>query len=196
MSRAALYLRVSTTDQKTDMQRHDLMDLAKARGWKVVAVYEDYISGTHDRRPQLQSMLQDAKAGQFDVLCCWKLDRLFRSLKGLICTLADLDKWGVQFVCAKDSVDLSTPTGRLVMQILACFGEFEAALIRSRVKAGVANARRNGKRWGRPKKFDWDEIRRLHNEGQSIGNIAKAVGGSKAAVHKTLQKLALQSPST
>lgn len=196
MTRAVLYLRVSTTEQKTDMQRHDLMELAKARGWKVVAVYEDHISGTHDRRPQLQAMLHDAKAGHFDVLCCWKLDRLFRSLKGLICTLADLDSWGVHFVCAKDSVDMSTPTGRLVMQILACFSEFEASLIRSRVKAGVANARRNGQPWGRPKKFDWNEIKRLRVQGLSIGNIAKIVGASKTAVHKTLLKTAIEPPST
>jgi DNA invertase Pin-like site-specific DNA recombinase len=152
--RVAFYLRVSTGEQTTENQRRELEAVASHRGWHVVAVYEDRgISGAkgREKRPQLDRMLRDAVRGKFDVLAAWAVDRLGRSLQDLVGTLGDLRTAGVDLFLHQQALDTTTPSGRAMFQMLGVFAEFETAMVRERVKAGLARARASGKRLGRPK---------------------------------------------
>ena len=195
MNRCAIYCRVSTADQSTQLQQRELEAFAKARGWTVAAVYTDKSTGTHSNRLQLQGMIKAVRSRQVDIVLCWKLDRFFRSLKDLVVTLQEMTDLGVSFVSLKDQIDLTTPQGRLMVHLLAAFAEFEASLIRSRVKAGLENARKNGTQLGRPPQVDPNKVFQLRAEGLSMSVIAKRLGCSKSAVHKTLQKFRSQNCS-
>lgn len=194
--RTALYVRVSSQDQNTDLQKQELQDFVSRRGWNIAGIYEDRATGTNDQRPMLQKLLNDARARRFDILVCWKLDRLFRSLKGLIATLQELSELHIQFVSLRDNLDLTTSQGRLLMHLLGAFGEFEVSLIRERVKAGLDNAKRRGRRLGRPPRIDCEQVARLRKKGFSLSQIARRLGISKSAVHKTLSKMAVTNAST
>lgn len=169
------------------MQLHDLQEFAKARGWLVHKVYEDYASGTTANRKSLREMLQDAKQRRFDVLVVWKLDRLFRSLRDMVGTLHDFGELGIEFVALKDQIDLTTASGRLMTHMLSAFAEFEASLIRSRVVAGLDAARRRGQRLGRPRLRDDGKIQSLHRQGLSERKIAIRLGISRGAVQRSLR---------
>lgn len=188
----AIYLRVSTQEQSTEMQRHELEQYASARSWSVVNFYEDQASGTStDRRPMLKQLMIDARARKFDVLLVWKLDRWARSLKDLITSLQELSDLGIQFVSMKDQIDMTTAAGRLMLHIIAAFAEFEASIIRERVRAGLNNAKQRGKKLGRPQLIDPFRVLAMRQHGMSLGAIAKDLGVTKSAVSKTLSKLAL-----
>ena len=119
-------------------------------------------------------------------MLAWKLDRLFRSLKDLVITLQDLSELGVDFISLKDNIDMTTSSGRLLTHLLGAFAEFEASLIRERVKAGLAHAKSKGQRLGRPKVRDDTRIEELRAQGLSIQAIADRLGVSKAAVQRAL----------
>ena len=138
----AIYLRVSTQDQSTEIQRHELISFVGSRGWGEPKVYEDKESGTTIKRPALQQLLTDARARRVDVIVCWKLDRLFRSLGDLVAVLKELEELGVLFISMRDQIDMTTSAGRLMTHLLGAFAEFEASLIRERVRAGLANAKK------------------------------------------------------
>lgn len=184
--KVAIYVRVSTQDQSLDLQRSELTRFAKARGWKVQKVYEDKATGTNDNRPRLKELMQAAHAREFDVLLIWKLDRLFRSIKGLVTTIQDLQALGIAFVSLKDQIDLSTPSGRLMTHILGAFAEFEAALIKERVVAGLREAKRKGVKLGRPKMIDSSEVLELRKAGLSYEKIASKLGFSKGGIFRAL----------
>lgn len=193
--RCAIYLRVSTMDQKTDLQHDELKSYCAARGWTVTQVYEDKATGCNTNRTHFQKLMKDAHARRFDVLAVWKLDRFARSLKDLVNHLQELTDLGIGFVSIKDAgVDLTTPTGRLLTHLLSAFSEFEASLIRMRVKAGLDNAKRKGKKLGRPKVRDDDRIRALRAQGLSIRAIARQAGVSAMAVQRSLKSVT-KSPS-
>jgi len=121
----ALYLRVSTSDQSTELQSSELLAYCKARGFNDVEIYEDIgRTGTNDNRPALKKLIADAKQRKFDIVICWKIDRLFRSLKHLILTLQEFDDLGIKFISLKDQIDLTTSSGRLLMQIIGAMSEF------------------------------------------------------------------------
>jgi len=184
----AVYLRVSTSEQNTDIQKSDLLKYIETRGWTLFEIYEDKASGTNDNRPNLRKLLQDTKQGKFNVLLVWKLDRLCRSLKDLVNTLSFLSEHSVEFVSYKDQIDLTTATGRLMTQIIGAFAEFEASLIRERVIAGIRNAQSKGVRLGRPKKLcDTDAILKLRQQGLSIRNIAVELGLSIGMVQRAVE---------
>ncbi len=185
--RVGIYVRVSTQDQSCELQKRDLDAFAAARGWDVAGVYEDKgLTGTNGNRPMLKALLKDARERKLDVVLCWKLDRLFRSLKDLVATLSELEELGVSFVSQRDNLDLTTSSGRLMMHMLGAFAEFEANLIQERVRAGLANARAKGKILGRPKVRDDSEIRAHRARGLSIREIAKALGIGKTTVLRAL----------
>ncbi|MGE4131888.1 MAG: recombinase family protein [Bdellovibrionales bacterium] len=186
--KVAIYVRVSTQDQSLDLQKSELLRFAKARGWRVHKVYEDKATGTNDNRPQLKALMRDARAREYDVLLIWKLDRLFRSIKGLVTSIQDFEALGIAFVSLKDQIDLSTPSGRLMVHMLGAFAEFEASLIRERVVAGLREAQRKGVQLGRPIRLDHSQIIRHRAEGLSMAQIARKARCSKAAVHKILKK--------
>jgi DNA invertase Pin-like site-specific DNA recombinase len=147
--RAALYARVSTTDQTTENQVIELRRYAEARGWTVAEYIDNGISGTKERRPALDRLIADARRRRFDVLVVWRLDRLGRDLKHLIMTLDEMTALGIAFTSLNEGIDTGTPAGRLQLHLLAAIAEFERARIVERVRAGIARARSQGKRLGR-----------------------------------------------
>lgn len=186
----AIYARVSTSGngQSPEMQLLELREYCARRGWTIVGEYVDVgYSGAKDRRPELDKLLSAARRRKFDAILCWKLDRIGRSLKHLVNLLAELEALGVALVSFSDNLDLSTPQGRLMFQIIAAMSEFERALVQERVKAGLKNARAHGKKLGRPRAIvDADRISCLRAQGRSIREIANELGHSRSLVHKTL----------
>ncbi len=170
--KVSLYVRVSTQDQCCDLQKDELLTFLKSRGYELYGVFEDKATGTNGNRAQFKELMAAARAKEFQVLLVWKMDRLFRSLKDLILTLQELEELGISFISLKDSIDLTTSSGRLMMQIIGAFAEFEASVIRERVRAGLKNAKAKGKRLGRPKMRDDCKIIALRQEGFSIRQIA------------------------
>jgi DNA invertase Pin-like site-specific DNA recombinase len=152
-ARAALYARTSTTEQNPETQLIALREYAGRRGWLVELEYvDDGFSGSTTRRPALDALARDARRGRFDVVVAWRLDRLGRSLRHLVTLLDDFRDVGVSFASVSDGIDLSTAAGVMQMQIVAAFAEFERTVIVERVRAGLARARREGTRIGRPPK--------------------------------------------
>src|SRR5438093_12540187 len=149
--KAAIYARVSTVDQEPENQLQELWRYVEARGWSAVEYVDRGVSGAKDRRPALDQLLADARRRRFDVVVCWRLDRLGRNLKHLITLLDELQALGVAFVSLAEGIDATTPAGRLQMQILGAIAEFEKGRIVERVRAGLARARTQGKRLGRPR---------------------------------------------
>ena len=136
LSRVAIYARVSThSGQDPEMQLRELREYAGRRGWEIVCEYTDTgVSGAKESRPELNRLMTDAHRRRFDAILVWKIDRFGRSLKHLVDALADLGAYGVAFVSLRDNLDLSTPSGRLMFQIIGAMAEFERALIQERVK--------------------------------------------------------------
>jgi DNA invertase Pin-like site-specific DNA recombinase len=151
--RAALYLRVSTNGQTTENQRLELVAMAARCGWSIIGTYEDAgISGAkgRDKRPEFDRLCRDAARRKIDVVMAWSVDRLGRSLQHLVQFLADLHASGVDLYLHQQGIDTTTPSGKAMFQMLGVFAEFERAMIRERVRSGLARARGQGKRLGRP----------------------------------------------
>ncbi len=189
--RTAIYCRCSTTDQSVEVQLHGLRDYAGARGFDVVEEYLDHgISGARARRPGLDRLLAAARRRQIDAVLVWKLDRLGRNLRHLLTLLGELDELGVRFVSLDDAIDTSTAAGRLFMQIRGAFAEYELAQIRERTRAGVAAAKRNGKKFGRPRALSSQQLARivrLRARGLSVRAIASTVNASRSVVARALK---------
>jgi DNA invertase Pin-like site-specific DNA recombinase len=145
---------VSTTQGQTcENQLLELRRYCDARGWAVFREYADQgISGSKDRRPALDQLVSDAKRRRFDVVLAWRLDRVGRNLRHLVLLLEELQAIGVGFVSLNEGIDLGTPAGRLQLHILGALAEFERERIRERVLAGVARAKAQGVRLGRPRR--------------------------------------------
>jgi DNA invertase Pin-like site-specific DNA recombinase len=151
--RIAFYQRVSTGGQTTTNQRRELQAVAKRHGWNVVQVFEDNgISGAKDRdqRPGLDALLKAVARREFDMVAAWSVDRLGRSLKNLIEVLSELHAKGIDLYLHQQGLDTSTPSGRAMFQMMGVFAEFERAMIRERVRAGIERAKADGVTLGRP----------------------------------------------
>jgi len=189
--RVGVYARVSTTDkgQDPELQLGPLREFAQARGWTIYQEYVDHgVSGATERRAALDDLLHAARRREVDVILVWKLDRFARSLRHLILTLGELEALGVAFVSLTESIDLTTPTGRLLVHVLGALGEFERDLIGERVRAGVARARAKGRQLGRPQKiFHRDQVEKLRAEGASFRQIGKQLGISPTLAHRLSQ---------
>jgi putative DNA-invertase from lambdoid prophage Rac len=186
-TRVALYARVSTFHgQDVTLQVRELRQFAEARGWAVAAEYTDTgVSGAKDSRPELNRLMLAAKRRQFDVVLCWKLDRFGRSLRHLVNALAELEAVGVAFVSLTDNLDLSTPAGRLMFQVIAAMGEFERELIRERVRAGLRHAASKGTRLGRPRVIvDRARIAGFRAQGLSWVKIAAQLGIGEGTAYR------------
>ena len=202
--KVALYARVSTKNgnQNPELQLTELRDYAGARGFDVIGEFVDVgVSGAKESRPQLDALMKLAKARKIDALIVWKLDRFGRSLKHLVTALAELEALGVAFISLRDSIDLSTPQGKLMFAVIGAMAEFERGLIRERVKAGLAVARSKGRVGGRPRKnykhdADAQRIRQLREDGQSMQKIADEIGCSKGQVHRVCAILGCSSGSS
>src|SRR5207253_10066029 len=142
-----------TLDQEPENQLQEVRRYATARGWGEPREYIDRgVSGAKDRRPALDQLLVDARRRRFDVLICWRLDRLGRNLKHLITLLEERQALGIAFVSLGEGIDCTTPAGKLQLHILAALAEFERGRIQERVKAGLARARAQGVKLGRPRR--------------------------------------------
>ena len=152
--KAAIYARVSTTDQHNEIQVRELTEYIERRGWNLTAVYQDKMSGAKARRPGLDAMMADARLRKFDVVLVLKLDRFGRSLMNCVAGIQELAAMDIRFIAVSQGLDTdqSNPASRLLLHILASVAEFERELICERVRAGVSNAKKNGKMLGRPKR--------------------------------------------
>src|SRR3954469_24733635 len=150
--KAAIYARVSTLEQEPENQLRELRRYVEARGWASAEYVDRGVSGSKDRRPALDQMITDAKRRRFDVVVCWRLDRLGRNLKHLITLLEDLQALGVAFVSLAEGIDATTPAGKLQMHILGAIAEFERERIRERVLAALRRVRAQGVKLGRPRR--------------------------------------------
>jgi len=178
--RVALYIRVSSGDQNAEMQRNELTEYAKFRKWEVAETYSDTMSGAKDRRPALDRLMADAKRGKFDIVVVWRFDRFARSTSHLLRALEEFAGLGIDFVSLCESIDTSTPTGKMIFTILASVAELERYTIRERVIAGQKAAKRRGVRFGRPTvEVDTDHALKLRKQGLSWRAVAKATGVAK-----------------
>lgn len=191
MKKIAIYGRVSTTDkgQDVDMQLRDLRKHVEARGWTTFKEYVDNgISGSKDKRPSLDAMMNDAKKRKFDVVLVWRFDRFARSTKHLIDALEDFKCLGIDFVSYMENIDTTTPGGKLFFTMVSAFAEFELNILKERVKAGLANARAKGKVLGRPcARVDREALLQLRGSGLSIRKIGARLQVDKMVVCKTLK---------
>lgn len=151
--RVGVYARVSTVDQNTENQLIELRRYCEARKWTVTQEFIDHgVSGSKESRPALNELMVAAKRPGFDALLVSRLDRLGRNLRHLILTLDELTALGIHFVSLGEGIDTSTPAGRLQLHVLGAIAEFERARIGERVRMGLARAKAEGRRLGRPRK--------------------------------------------
>lgn len=188
MLRAAIYARVSTSEQSVDPQLMALRAHAAARSFEVTEEYADQgESGSTRQRPALGRLQRAARRRHFDVLLTVRLDRLARSVRHLTELAAELEALGIDLVVLDQSIDTTTPSGKLLFHVLAAVAEFELDLIRERTRAGVAAARRRGKRIGRPRVYvPRQKALTLLREGQSVSAVARELGISRTTLRRDL----------
>ena len=187
--RAGLYARVSTHDQQTlPMQLRAMRDYARKRRWTITVEIKDVGSGA-SARPQREALIAAARRREVDLVLVWRLDRWGRSLVDLVNTLQELNALEVGFVSLSEALDLTTPSGSALAGMLAVFAEFERDILRDRVKAGIAQARIDGKPHGRPQTAARlaPEMRRLRKQGLSKRAIAKRLSVSRTSVIRLLR---------
>jgi putative DNA-invertase from lambdoid prophage Rac len=189
-----LYARVSTHDQQTlALQRNAMVAYAQQRSGSIVALVEDVGSGVHERLRR-EELMRAARRREIDAIVVWRLDRWGRSLADLVRTLQELHELGVGFISLGEALDFTTPTGRAMAGMLAVFAEFERGILRERVKAGIADARRRGTRHGRPPTVahQAEVVRQLYAEGLSKSAIARRLGIGRTSVRRFLPSTAVR----
>src|SRR5215469_10794528 len=186
MFRVGLYARVSTHDQQTlTLQMRAMREYAAKRGWTIAAQIKEVGSGASARELR-ERLVAAARRRDIDAVLVWRLDRWGRSLVDLDVTLKELSALGVGFVSLTEALDLTTSTGRAMAGMLAVFAEFERELLRERVRAGIAQARREGRPHGRPRTaaLKADEVFRLKAEHVSHSEIARRLGIGRTSVRR------------
>jgi DNA invertase Pin-like site-specific DNA recombinase len=186
--RAGLYARVSTNDQQTlPMQLRALREYAVRRSWTTAMQVKEVGSGAAQRQMR-EKLMEAARRREIDVVLVWRLDRWGRSVADLLATLQELEHLGVGFVSLTEALDLTTPAGRAMAALLAVFAEFEREVLRERVRAGLAHARQNGKRLGRPltAALRADQVRKLFSRGTSKSEIARRLNIGRTSVRRVL----------
>ena len=186
--RVGLYARVSTQDQQTiPLQTRAMREYAARRGWTITLQVKEVGSGAAQRERREQ-LLEAARRREIDVVLVWRLDRWGRSVTDLLATLQELEHLGVGFVSLTEALDLTTPAGRAMAGLLAVFAEFEREILRDRVRAGLAQARRNGQRLGRPltAALHSDQVQKLYRAGISKAEIARRLKIGRTSVRRIL----------
>jgi len=188
MFQVGLYARVSSNDQQTiPMQIRAMHEYASKRGWTVAVQVKEVGSGASQRQLR-EELLGAARRREIDAVLVWRLDRWGRSLQDLVTTLEELNHLGVGFVSLTEALDLTTPTGRAMAGLLSVFAAFERDVLRERVRAGLAEARRMGKRLGRPLTagLQSNQVRKLHRAGISKAEIARRLSIGRTSVRRIL----------
>lgn len=186
--KVGVYARVSTQEQKTlPMQVRALRAYTRQRGWTIVQQIKDIGSGA-SARPQREQLMQAARRRELNAILVWRLDRWGRSLADLVVTLKELTDLGVGFISLTEALDFTTPTGRALAGLLAVFAEFEREILRERVKAGIAQARQEGRPHGRPPtaRRQTRRIKRLYARGLSKAEIARRLHIGRTSVRRIL----------
>ena len=189
MKKVCLYARVSTSDKWQDVltQLLPLREYAQRNNREITEEYIDHISWWKEERPWLNRLMEDAKYKKFDVVLVWRFDRMSRSTKHLISTLELFKSLNIDFVSHQESIDTSTPTGKLMFTIIGAFWEFEKSILKTRVRAWIEKARQHWKQIGRKKQFtNYEMVVELRNKGLSMRVIAKQVWVSPALIHSIL----------
>lgn len=186
--KVALYCRVSTGEQTVENQKRDLLRYCQTRKWDIVKIFEDTgISGAISARPALDDLMRQARKHRFETVLVWKFDRFARSTQHLLSALQEFQSLGIDFVSFGEGVDTSTPMGRMIFTFLGGISEFELSILKDRVRSGIARAKSEGVRCGRPPlSIDTADIVRLRQEGKSLRQIAKAMGIGCGTVHRAL----------
>jgi DNA invertase Pin-like site-specific DNA recombinase len=197
--RAGLYIRVSTAnraarnqavfEQNPEVQEQPLRQMAEQRGWSVVKVYSDRMSGAKEDRPGLKSLMVDARRGAFDVVLVWRFDRFARSIEQLVTGLAELRSLGIDFVSCQEALDTSTPMGKAMFTIIGAMAELERNVIRERIVAGLERAKMHGTKSGyavgRPHVvFDRAAVVELRAAGRSWREIGTQLSVSVRSVRR------------
>jgi DNA invertase Pin-like site-specific DNA recombinase len=187
--RVAIYVRVSTIEQDTEGQEAELREYVESRGWSYEVYRDRGQSGAKSDRPELTRLLSDLRKRRLGIVVVWALDRLARSLRQLLEIAEQCQSLGVDLVSLRQNIDTTLPAGRLTFQILGAVAEFEREMLRERVKAGMAQARRTGKRMGRPalrcfNPSDVERLRALRSQGTSVRKLAKDFGTTQWMVAK------------
>jgi DNA invertase Pin-like site-specific DNA recombinase len=171
------------------VQTRELREYCERRGWQIVGEYCDTgISGTKEKRPELDRLMADAHKRRFDVCCVWRFDRMARSVSHLLRVLETFNAQGIEFVSFSEQLDTATPAGRMVFTVLGAVAELERSLICERVRAGLRNAKAKGKSLGRPKKsLDAAKIASLRKQGRSWRKIARIMECSTRSARRALQ---------
>jgi putative DNA-invertase from lambdoid prophage Rac len=188
MFRAGIYARVSTNDQQTiPLQIRALREYTVQRGWTIAMQVKEVGSGASQRQLR-EKLLEAARRREIDVVVVWRLDRWGRSVADLLATLQELEHLGVGFVSLTEALDLTTPAGRAMAALLAVFAEFEREILRERVRAGLAHARQNGKKLGRPQTaaLQAGKVQRLYRAGISKAEIARRLQIGRTSVRRIL----------
>jgi DNA invertase Pin-like site-specific DNA recombinase len=185
----AAYLRVSTTDQDPETQGREVRQFIAAHGWVIAETYQDVgVSGARASRPALDRLLKDAWRGRFQTVVVWDLSRMARSTLHALQVLQGFEQMKVRLVAVKQTFDTDTPLGKAFFTLAAIFAELERSILIERVRAGMARARAEGKRIGRPvREVDLGLLQRLRAEGRSIRQIARQVGVPSSTVAKRLK---------
>jgi DNA invertase Pin-like site-specific DNA recombinase len=184
--------------QDPEMQLRELREYCQRRGWDagVAGEYVDRVSGSKEKRPELDRLMADAQRRRFDVIVVWKFDRFARSVSHLLRALETFQALKIEFVSLTEGVDTSTPAGKMVFTVLGAVAELERCLIAERVRAGIRNARAKGKRLGRPRSgVDTSEIRRLRAQGASWRAVGAALGVSAATALYASGRGAFRNPT-
>jgi DNA invertase Pin-like site-specific DNA recombinase len=190
MKRAALYIRVSTAEQRHDLQQNELRDYCQFRKWHIAETFTDTMSGAKDRRPALDKLMADVRRGHFDVVVVWRFDRFARSTSHLLRALEEFQVLSVDFVSLRESIDTSTPTGKMIFTILGAVAELERSTIGERVLAGQKAAKRRGVRFGRPEvEVDTAKVQKLRQRGLSWRAISAKLDIPKDTLIRHCQTL-------
>lgn len=180
-SKAALYLRVSTADQKPDLQFDGLRSYAGRAELEIVNEYLDVaVSGRKQGRPQLDALLQAARRHEFDCVLVWKFDRFARSTKHLLTALEEFNYLNIRFVSIQDQIDTTSPMGKAMFTLVAAMAELESSLISERVTAGMRAAKSRGKHLGRPATPTYQR--------KQIETLARSTGLSIREIHAEIER--------
>jgi len=184
MKKAAIYARVSTADQHVEAQLYDLRKLAAQRGFEINREYCDRgISGSKAKRPGLDSMMADARRGEFSVILVAAFDRIARSTKNFLEIVDELHDLGIEFVSAREAIDTSTAMGKMFVTLIGSIAELEKSILVERIRAGMRRARMEGQRLGRaPLDIDHDALVGDRLAGMSLTNVARKYRVSRASV--------------
>lgn len=197
-ARVAIYARVSKSNggQSPEAQLRELKAYVKLRGWRIVNEYVDQISSKKANRPQLQAMLWAAKRGEFDIVACWKYDRIARDAIELLTVVDQLKALDINFVSQTQQIDTTTPAGYLVVTILAAVAKQERETITERIRVGIANAKANGTRSGKPigrppgSEVSRTQVQRLYKRLHSCRRVAEKLGISAMSVSRLVKPAA------